>query len=369
MRPPGLAPSPHPDPKAHLPALTGLRFFLAAWVVLHHLTGRGMLLDAWSRGLPAAGDRFIRGGYLAVGTFFVLSGFVLARGYAGVRWNWRALWRYGAARFARIYPVYLLSLAIVAPFIAAERVAGKAALVADYGLLLQGWTGRLPVGWNTPAWSLSCEVFFYACFPAAVVFAAGMGWRRAAALAGAACVLPPILMALGVPDMCKPVIHVADFLMGMAAARVYDLLLAARGGMAGRGAWLYLPACGASAVLIARPEMLGGAMVLNSALRPLNALLLIGFALGGGVVARGLATRVAVFLGKASYALYILHVPLLWWYKRWEPHLFGRGAGTGAGFAFVAGATAVSAAVFRWLEEPANRKLRGWLAGRSAGVR
>ena len=58
-------------------------------------------------------------------------------------------------------------------------------------------------------------------------------------------------------------------------------------------------------------------MDLNSALRPLNGLLLIGFALGGGPAARGLSTPVAVYLGKASYAMYILHVPMLWWYLRW----------------------------------------------------
>src|SRR5690349_5496105 len=95
-----------------LPALTGLRFLLALWVILHHLTGPGQMLEGYVRALPPAAVALVRGGYLAVTTFFVLSGFVLARSYAGTRWTGRSVVRYTAARIARVYPVYLLSLAL-----------------------------------------------------------------------------------------------------------------------------------------------------------------------------------------------------------------------------------------------------------------
>src|ERR1019366_354039 len=88
--------------RAHLPALTGLRFLLALWVILDHLTGPGMMLDAQARDLPHAPYALIRGGYLAVTTFFVLSGFVLARTYAGKTWSGRSLLRYGVGRLARV---------------------------------------------------------------------------------------------------------------------------------------------------------------------------------------------------------------------------------------------------------------------------
>jgi peptidoglycan/LPS O-acetylase OafA/YrhL len=340
--------------RAHLPALTGLRFLLALWVIVDHLTGPGMMLDAWARSLPHFVYALIRGGYLAVTTFFVLSGFVLARNYAGKNWNGRSLLRYGMGRLARVYPVYALSLLMVAPFIAADRGPGKAPLVAAHGLLIQGWMGSLPVNWNTPAWSLSCEMFFYLLFPVAAVWMQNAGWRKVVAVAALTCCLTHVMWGLGIPDAIKPLIHMADFLMGIAAACAYDLLMRApsRPG----GAWLYAPGMALGAALIAYPAVLPGPIDLNSALRPLNAILLIGLALGGGWAARVLSSRVAVYLGKSSYAMYILHVPLLWWYSRWT-HQF-------SGLLFIASVIACSAVVYRFLEEPANRYLRGLVRAR-----
>lgn len=333
----------------HLPALTGLRFLLALWVILDHLTGPGMMLDASARALPYPIYAVIRGGYLAVTTFFVLSGFVLARSYAGTEWNGRSLLRYGMGRVARVYPVYVLSLLMVAPFILADPVPRKAPLVAAHGLLIQGWFGHLPVNWNTPAWSLSCEMFFYMLFPLAAVWMQGAGWRKVSVVAAVTCCLTHIMWGAGISDGIKPLIHMADFLMGIAASCAYDLLH--RSPRRPAGAWLYVPGLALGAALIAYPAVLPAPIDLNSALRPLNAILLVGFALGGGTAARVLSTRVAVYLGKSSYAMYILHVPLLWWYSRWT-HQF-------SGPVYIGAVIAASALVYRFVEEPANRYLRG----------
>jgi peptidoglycan/LPS O-acetylase OafA/YrhL len=337
-----------------LPALTGFRFLLALWVILHHLTGSGQALERTALALPYFFYALIRGGYLAVTTFFVLSGFVLTRSYASAQWNAGSLFRYGVGRLARVYPVYALSLAVVTPFIVADHTPGKAPLVAAHGLLVQGWLGHIPVSWNTPAWTLSCEIFFYLAFPLAAVFIRRANWRSIAAVAAAACCLTRVLWAVGVSDEIKPLIHLSDFLMGIAAACAYDLLC--RGRKPPTGAWLYLPAGATAAALIAYPRLLPGGIDLNSALRPLNALLLIGFALGGGMAARVLSTRVAVYLGKSSYAMYILHVPILWWYCRWS-HGFSAPL-------YIGGVIAASALVYGFVEEPANRYLRARAANR-----
>ena len=251
-----------------MPALTGLRFVLALWVILHHLTGPGQSLEPLARAMPAAVYALIRGGYLAVTTFFVLSGFVLSRSYAGMDWTRRSVARYTAGRIARVYPVYLLSLLMVAPFIAADPVPGKAPLVAAHGLLVQGWLGHIPVNWNTPAWSLSCEMFFYLSFPLLAVRLEGSGWRKTLGAAAAACCLTRMLWAVGVSDEIKPVIHLSDFLMGIAASCAFDLLAARRKRPA--GAWLYVPGTACAAALIAWPQLLPPGVDLNTALRPLN---------------------------------------------------------------------------------------------------
>jgi peptidoglycan/LPS O-acetylase OafA/YrhL len=335
--------------REHLPALTGLRFVLALWVILNHLIGNGMMLDAQARALPPFLFALVRGGYLAVTTFFVLSGFVLARNYAETTWSRESLLRYGVGRLARVYPVYALSLLVMAPFISEDRAPAKGQLLAEHGLLLQGWTGPLPVSWNTPAWSLSCEMFFYLLFPAAAILILRSAWPATLAAAVFACCLTPILWRLGVPDEMKALVHISDFLMGIAAARAYDLLASTGMLRDSRGAWLYLPSLALAAALIAFPAILPQAADLNSVLRPLNALLVIGLAAGGGVIARSLSTRAAVYLGKSSYAMYILHVPLLWWFLRWS------GASATAYLALVVGASAL---VYRAVEEPANRWLR-----------
>lgn len=328
----------------HLPALTGLRFFLALWVMLHHLTGHGQMLEPAALAMPQPVFALIRGGYLAVTTFFVLSGFVLARSYAATEWNARGLLKYGIGRVARVYPVYLLSLLVVAPFIAADRTPGKPPLLAAHALLVQGWMASLPVNWNTPAWSLSCEMFFYLVFPAAAVLILRRGWRTTLAIAAGTCLLTRVMLTCGVPDAVKPLIHLSDFLMGVAAARIFECTQ-------GRTLrYVGASALAASAALIAWPELLPPGVDLNSALRPLNAALLIGLAFGGGMLARALSARAIVYLGKASYAMYILHVPMLWWFLRWH------GTSPALYLALVIG---VSAVVYGVFEEPANRWLRG----------
>ena len=359
----------HGPPKSrqdYLPALTGLRFVLAAWVMLHHICGPNMILGAWANSLGPVPASLVRGGYLAVQTFFILSGFVLAKTYAKTQWDRAELWKFAAARIARIYPVYLASLMIVSPFIyqtmvrPGRSIGQKGELLLNYGFVLQGWTGTLGVGWNTPAWSLSCEFFFYLCFPLLIP-----GLRRAGrTLVGvtlAASLLFPVLLAhSSVPWEWKPVHHLADFAAGIAAARLFDFL---KPSLSRRGHLLYLPAILAGALLIVYPQVMDRTYGdLNTGLRPLNVIALVGFALSGGTLARILSTPTAEYLGKISYAMYIVHVPILWWYGDWSMH--GRPhmpAGVGALMYFVL-VTAVSALAFEFVEMPSNRWIRSQAA-------
>ena len=358
--------APQRGRKPHFDALTGLRFFLALWVILHHLTGRNTLLDAWARTLPMQMYTLIRAGYLAVGTFFVLSGFVLARSYMDAKWNRQGLVRYAFARVARVYPVYLLSILIVSPIIFADLFSpgkpfllpDRTALLTNYLAVLQGWTGTPRVNWNTPAWSLSCELFFYLCFPLVAVLLRQSSLRRSIGTAALALLLPALCFRLGVPDSWKPLVHFPDFLLGISIAGAYDWLASHR--CKGRGAWLYVPATIAGVAVLLVPQITWGWTTLTNALRPIDGLLLLGLALGGGLPVRGLSHRMSVFLGKASYSMYILHIPVMWWYKRTWFHISGALSQELSAALYVAIVIGLSAAVYRWVEEPANHRIRAW---------
>jgi peptidoglycan/LPS O-acetylase OafA/YrhL len=248
----------------------------------------------------------------------------------------------------------------------AFTLAGKAALVANYTFLFQGWTGTLPVHWNTPAWSLSCELFFYLCFPLILLAARCATWRRSLVVAGVALGLPILWRLLGLSDSIKPLLHLGDFLLGVALAGVYDALIRSCPRLVGRGYRLYLPSSALFIVLVSFSRDVERWIPLDTLLRPLNALLLVGLALGGGLVARLLSIPPAVLLGQASYAMYILHVPLLWWYKRTAVFRGAAPSPAGVSLIFLAGVILVSVLVFKVVEEPSNRFLRrklvSWVA-------
>jgi peptidoglycan/LPS O-acetylase OafA/YrhL len=353
--------------RPQLPALTGVRFLLAIWVVFHHLTGHHMMLEGWAQSLPGWLHEIVRGGYLAVGTFFLLSGFVLARSYGETLWSRRNLIRYGTGRLARVYPAYLLSLLIVSPFIyrflANPAATRKLPVMTSYVFVLQGWE-RAVVHWNTPAWSLSCEFFFYLCFPLLAFCLRRRSGTTVAVAVAVAIALPAVLGRLGAPDYWKPFSHLADFLLGIAAAGMFERVSGRESRWTRRGWWFYVPAVVGGAGIVAFPNLTAGWTTLTIALRPMNFALVVGLGLGGGLPARSLSTRLATLLGNSSYSLYILHVPLLWWFS-WY---WGRAAVAMPGVfaaAYLILVVAASAAVFQFIEGPANRWIRDWVRART----
>jgi peptidoglycan/LPS O-acetylase OafA/YrhL len=357
----------------HLPALTGVRFLLAFWVILHHIAGPGRMLGALVQTFPVPVQTFLISGFFAVPTFFTLSGFVLARNYSATQWNRTSLVRYGIARWVRIYPVYVISLLIIAPLMFRDLVsAPKAALQGqewplflNYVMVLQGWSGELPVSWNTPAWSLSCEFFFYLCFPLILVLL-GRGRRRSTIVAACAGMgLPVFLRAINLDADWKPLWHVGDFLLGIACSGIYSAMVEYWPKLVGKGYWLYWPAAVGTGLVASFPWV-AKHMHVNDALRPLNVMLLLGLALGGGWLARWLSTRTVLLLGDSSYSTYILHVPVLWWYKRnWLRH-FSFVPAEFAAVLYVAIVLLLCVMVFKVYESPLNKHLRKALWARFA---
>jgi peptidoglycan/LPS O-acetylase OafA/YrhL len=176
-------------------------------------------------------------------------------------------------------------------------------------------------------------------------------------------VVPILLAHAGVPGIWKPIHHLSDFVAGIAAARICGAMVLSGLATKRLGFWLSAAALVAGPAFIINPHVLDGTVMnLNTVLRPINVALLIGLATGGGFVVRLLSTDAAGYMGKVSYSMYILHIPLLWWFSRYTFFRFGATPPAWVGFLFMAAVVAVSIAAFEFVETPANRWIRNWPA-------
>jgi len=363
-------------PRPRLPALTSLRFFAALHVVFFHLLAMKVL---WSKGWLM---RISSIGYVGVSFFFVLSGFILVYTYAGRDTSPKEFWR---ARVARIYPAYLFSLLVTAPFFIYGSLFLKVPLfewasahfklvLVLVPLLLQAWMPLAALAWNAVAWSLSDEAVFYIGFPFLLKRILRLG-AGGLALVAAGCWILSVgitsLYTLANPDRLQvmdadvvnafwlntvkfhPLVRLPEFLLGMACGAIFlkskqDRRLAlplVLGGIA---------MCGAVA---ANAERLPYPVLHTSLLAPAFAAIIYGFALAPRW-ASVLSFRPCEFLGDASYSLYLLHSMMVWpfFYTQFnEP----RHRTYGGIFAYLLLAVSVSGLVYRFIEEPARRKLRG----------
>jgi len=374
--------------KGQLLPLTAIRFFLAVWVVLFHQGYPDAYLGWWLPKLPELARCVLRTGFWAVGVFFVLSGFVLSYNYSlDKSWSSSQLTRFGAARFGRIYPAYCLGLLLMAPFtLAAGAVWPQIKVAVLNATLLQAWLPSTLMSWNYPGWSLSHEAFFYCCFPLVGLALWRLSSYRSILTAGSiilgiALIGPLIAVSIPltgwgtVPAVApgdrfwvnliagNPLFRLPDFCIGIVTGRLYHLLRGQGSMLVGRGYWLYVPGILLEILAIRLGSFQPYSMVLNELLVAVHAAVVLGFALGGGMAARCLSVRPLVFLGNASYSVYILQIPVALWMNRSANWLFSaKPAGFAAMPVYLAVLVGVSSLVFKLLEEPANLALKKGLA-------
>ena len=136
--------------------LTFTRFIAALLIVIFHYG-----TDIFPFNLT--GKMFL-GGSVAVSYFFILSGFVMILAYHNHKRV--SFINYLKNRFARIYPLYLLaSLMLIGFFVYDSKVAVKLQDVFLNVFMIQSWVPGKALTLNFPSWSLSVELFFYICFP------------------------------------------------------------------------------------------------------------------------------------------------------------------------------------------------------------
>ena len=372
---PQVATVDHAPRQPGLPALTAIRAFSAVNILLFHFS------NPHDFGPFAA---VVDGGYVAVSFFFVLSGYIMAYNYAGRAMSGtldkREFWM---NRIARLYPVFLLGLAISVQMLAAEWHAQTHPMffagVILTPLMLEAWHPVLATFWSTPAWALSVEVFLYGCFP---WLARIRGPRKTGRLLGLwwavwACgmLLPLLYIVLrpdgaGVPGRFSggwwlralkffPVQHLPTFVCGILLARIQARVTAthflrcvlALFGIAGVFGFQTL-AYHTGDRLWLYPLMHDPLLV------PFYACIIFGLS-ADHWLAWLIARPWLVALGEASYCLYILHFNLwqllhdrglLAWMHltRWDPWI---------SYALI---IAVSMLAYRWIELPARSLIRRW---------
>jgi peptidoglycan/LPS O-acetylase OafA/YrhL len=311
--------------KSMLPALTGMRAIAAMNIVFFHFSD-----PKWFGPFAPV----VRNGYVSVSFFLLLSGFVLAYNYreradAG-KMEARRFW---IARFSRIYPVYIFSLVLSVGMLMDEYHAQTRAHffqgVVLTPLLLQGWSPLLCTFWNTPAWTLTTDVLFYAIFPVLITWQSLT--QRLTKLRSIllllfgfwmlGLVLPTVYTVLhpdGDPHIDRyssgfwlralkfgPVQHVPSFLFGMALAGLNNFLpersrkrlVIGLLGFASVYAILYFG------------DRMPYVYMHDGLLMPLYGAIILGLA-GRNFMTKMFGILPLLAIGEASYCLYILHFNL-----------------------------------------------------------
>lgn len=274
-------------------SLNGLRAAGALLVMLYHV-------NSWNLQVLRGSSAF----YTGVGLFFVLSGFVL---------TWTAqpgttLRAFYTRRLARILPNHLTAFAIgLAVTVLVVGATVDPVTLLSGAFLVQAWSPDREVVFavNGVAWSLSCEIAFYAAFPALIWALRRMRARTRAVVAGLA-LAAPVAVALAWPTLIPVLFHLPparlpEFLLGMVTA------LAVREGWRPRvPAWALLVVLAACVLGAAAVEV--HPTVLTAVLAVIFAPLAAGCAWGDIDGRNRWALHPVVKLGGAlSFSFYLLH--------------------------------------------------------------
>lgn len=355
---------------AELRALTSLRAFLAVGVVLFHYQLQ------WD---PALGfSPIIERSRLAVDAFFMLSGFILAHVYgpafAAGTFSYR---RFIVARIARLYPLHLAVLGGVLVMVIVARAAGVQYDPTTYTvegflktlLLVQAWLPSLvDYNWSGPSWSLSAEWFAYLLFPAYALIAMRLKTRPWALLFLG--VLGFVVIDAVYGQVFGKVLPRAEDDMGILRILPEFLIGMALYGLGCRWQWSRGVAISASAVatlclLLAMQFSLDDRLVVALA----APLILTWSMLARTAKAGPLSAPLAVFAGEASFALYLVHMPLLVAYKGIASEFRGVDSGfymSPLELAALFGITAAAAAALHLgVERPGRRWIRRRFEGRA----
>ena len=297
-------------PTGQINELTGLRGVACLWVVLFHFQ-YGFLFcpsfyDLFFR------NRFVQKGYLAVDFFFVLSGFVMA--FSAESWRGERpvgyFLQFMRVRLARIYPLHLLTLLMMVGFYLASTGTTQNFYDSLWAhlTLTHAWGKWHRPDFNYPSWSISAEMAAYLSFPATLVLNRIIA-KKPWALVGLMLIVSGLLIwishtfnqsAFDLTEVWGWARCLIEFWIGLSLYQLWPQLKPLSGGVKnlisialilGFVCFIFLKANDAWILLIASGTI-------------------ASLAAGSNVWHRLLGNRVSVALGRVSYSIYMLHVPV-----------------------------------------------------------
>jgi peptidoglycan/LPS O-acetylase OafA/YrhL len=239
------------------------------------------------------------------------------------------------ARFARIYPAYILALLLSLPFFIQLLIEQQASITKLFAsavslffsiFLIQAWTPFTVADINYPDWSLSVEAFFYILFP----FLARPFFRLKTPLlllcglsVWLICMLFPLLYIVIQPDglgpftmrsggawlitlKFLPLLHLHEFVVGIVVGLLYFRLC-----LGTRVAYFISISSGLLSLLLLLFPSVPYPVLHNGLLAPLFALTILGLAkVESEAAPKDSHFSLLTELGQSSYSLYIFQYPV-----------------------------------------------------------
>lgn len=308
--------------RENLPALTSLRFFAAGAVIAHHFVPQ-----YWPEIISNPSLASLVGeGFVGVTLFFVLSGFVLAYNYAESfrQLNAKACWSFYVARFARVYPLFLLTFLLVL-FILPKGVRPTIWQILPSQLTLtQSFIpkGEYYFAANSPSWSVSTEAFFYLTFPFILAL-----FHRGRLITSRRLITTGVVLAGGwfsyaffLGSHSKyhwycyvfPLSRLFDFSIGICSGLLFLRLREAKIFRVGFWAATAFEAASLAALfaMIWVSPRVGYGIRLGPYYTLVMSCIILSFAPGCGLISRLICVTPIRVMGESSYALYLLHFPV-----------------------------------------------------------
>ncbi|UOR06755.1 acyltransferase [Hymenobacter aerilatus] len=300
-----------------------MRFFFAIMVFWSHIQ---FFDQAMYPGYNKLYNNVLSEGYIGVGFFFILSGFILSYNYDDKIINRKISFKkFWVARIARIYPLHIAG-SIMAILIIVNSVKSSADFFATPALSVSIFLSNITLlhsfipdvkyffSYNWVSWSISDELFFYIVFPFIIYFFVKnkllikFGWVLY-------LLIPVLIYYSGHSSYdnhkffyINPFFRIVDFILGINLNQLFKLEIFSR---------LYKKKISATVLEIMSIGMFAGFMYIHEDVPQVYryscfywlpmSLIIFSFAYQNGYLSSLISGYFFVLLGEMSFSFYIFH--------------------------------------------------------------